>query len=121
MIMKKIQFICYPKCSTCQKAKAYLDAKGIDYQIRDIKTETPSFEELKVWHELSGKDIKSFFNTSGMLYRQLQIKDKLPSMTLDEKLELLASDGMLIKRPLLIDSSNVLIGFRSNKWDEHFK
>lgn len=114
----KTLFIQYPKCSTCQKAKKWLDENNISYDDRHIKEQNPTAEELKVWHEKSGLDIKKFFNTSGMLYKEMQLKDKLPSMTLEEKYALLATDGMLVKRPLLVTENTVLTGFKEGDWKE---
>ena len=111
-------FVCYPKCSTCQKAKAYLDAKGLACQVRDIKWENPSAEELRTWWKRSGLPLKRFFNTSGLKYKELKLKDRLASMSEDEQLELLASDGMLVKRPLVIDGETVLTGFKEAEWRE---
>ncbi len=111
-----LTFICYPKCSTCKKAKAFLDEAGVQYTIRDIKTDNPSYDELKGWFAVSGLPTKKLFNTSGLLYKSLGLKDKLPSMSEDECLRLLATDGMLIKRPLLIDKSRVLAGFKPDEW-----
>ncbi len=111
-------FIEYPKCSTCKKAKKFLDDNNIKYIDRNIVTDNPTKNELKKFLEISGKDIKTFFNTSGNLYKELHLKDKLPSMTLDEKLELLASDGMLVKRPLLVGDDFVLTGFKDSIWNE---
>ncbi len=109
-------FICYPKCSTCKKAQAYLDGIGANYELRDIKLNNPSYDELKAWHDMSGLPIKRFFNTSGLLYKSLNIKDKLPAMNDDESLKLLATDGMLVKRPLLIGDGSVLVGFKQDEW-----
>ena len=111
-------FIEYPKCSTCQKAKKWLDAHGIAYTDRHIKEENPTAEELRAWQAKSGQPLKKFFNTSGMLYRELGLKDKLPAMSEEEQIELLASDGMLVKRPLVILEDGVLIGFREKAWEE---
>ena len=111
-------FICYPKCSTCQKAKAYLDGKGAEYESRDIKTDNPSYDELKSWLAVSGLPVKRLFNTSGLLYKSLRLKDKLPAMSDDACLKLLASDGMLVKRPLLIGESFALVGFKESEWSE---
>ncbi len=113
-----VTFICYPKCTTCKKAQAWLEANNIDYVLRDIKEDNPSLEELKVWHKESTEPLKKFFNTSGLLYRSLELKDKLPEMSEDEMLELLSSDGMLVKRPLLLGEGFVLIGFKEAKWQE---
>lgn len=111
-------FICYPKCSTCKKAEQYLQAKGLSFTVRDIKTDNPTVDELRTWHEASGLPLKRFFNTSGILYKQLGLKDKLPTMSEDEQLELLASDGMLVKRPLVIYDGGVLVGFKQAEYDE---
>ena len=105
-------FLCYPKCTTCMKAKKWLDENGIEYEFRDIKQENPTYEELKAWYEKSGLDIKKFFNTSGLLYKSMQLKDKLPEMSLEEKLKLLSTDGMLVKRPMLITDDKVVVGFK---------
>ena len=110
-------FICYPKCSTCQKAKAFLDEKGISYVLRDIKTENPTEQELRQWHALSGLPLKKFFNTSGLQYRALELTKKLPTMTEDQQFALLATDGMLVKRPLLIGEDFVLVGFKQADWE----
>ena len=111
-------FICYPKCSTCAKAKVWLDEKGLEYDFRDIKLNNPKIDELELWYEKSGLDIKKFFNTSGLLYKELKLKEKLPLMTTEEKLALLSSDGMLVKRPLLIGDDFVLVGFKEKEWAE---
>jgi len=111
-----LTFICYPKCSTCQKAKALLDSYRVQYDIRDIKTDNPSYGELKAWLELSELPVRKFFNTSGQLYRSLGLKDKLPLMSEDECLKLLATDGMLVKRPLLVYEFRALVGFNSGDW-----
>lgn len=111
-------FIEYPKCSTCQKAKKWIDDNGIEYDERHIKESNPTFEELKEWYEKSGLPLKRFFNTSGMLYKSMQLKDKLPNMSDEEQLKLLATDGMLVKRPLLIGDDFVLCGFREKEWQE---
>ncbi len=111
-----INFICYKKCSTCKKAEKWLNDNGIQYTARDIKTANPSFEELEQWYNQSPYPLKKFFNTSGLLYKSLQLKDKLPSMSEKECLKLLCSDGMLVKRPLLIGDDFVLIGFKENEW-----
>ena len=110
-------FIHYPKCSTCQKARAWLDGRGIPYETRDIKEDRPTLEELREWTARSGLPLKKFFNTSGMLYRDLGLKDKLPAMSEEEQLALLASDGMLVKRPLLVTDRAVLPGFREKEWE----
>lgn len=111
-----MEFICYPKCSTCQKARKWLEASGISFEERNIKENNPGLEELRAWHQQSGLPLRKFFNTSGMLYRELQLKDKLPAMTGEEQLALLASDGMLVKRPLLIGDGFVLVGFKEADW-----
>lgn len=111
-------FVCYPKCSTCKKAEQYLQAKGLSFTVRDIKTDNPTVDELRTWHEASGLPLKRFFNTSGILYKQLGLKDKLPTMSEDEQLELLASDGMLVKRPLVIYDGGVLVGFKQAEYDD---
>ncbi len=116
-----IQFIWYPKCGTCQKAKKWLDAQGIEYNIRNIAEEEPTREELSLWIPQSGLDIKKFYNTSGQLYRALELKEKLPSFTDEEKIGLLATDGMLVKRPILINGDKVLVGFKETQWKEFFK
>lgn len=109
-------FICYPKCSTCKKALKFLEENNINYELRDIKLNNPNKEELDKLIKLSGKDIKSFFNTSGLLYRSLGLKDKIPNMSYEEKLELLASDGMLVKRPIFVTNNMVLVGFKEKEW-----
>ena len=111
-------FICYPKCSTCRKAQDWLDAHGIAYTLRDIKTDRPSTEELRGWQARSGLPLRRFFNTSGLLYKSLELKDKLPTMDEDAQLELLASDGMLVRHPLLVGESTVLVGFRQAEWEQ---
>lgn len=113
-------FIEYPKCSTCKKAKKYLDDNNISYEDRNIKDNNPTKDELKKYIELSNKDINNFFNTSGLKYRELYLKDKLKSMTFDEKLDLLSTDGMLVKRPIIVNEKNVLIGFKEKEWQELF-
>ena len=109
-------FVQYPKCSTCKKAKKWLDDHGIKYTDRHIVEENPTYEELKKWYEMSGLPLKKFFNTSGMLYREMQLKDKLPTMTEDEMLKLLATDGMLVKRPVVVKGETVLTGFKEAEW-----
>ncbi len=111
-------FICYPKCSTCRKAQAWLEQKNIPYTMRDIKTDKPSAEELRTWVAQSGLGVRKFFNTSGLLYKSMQLKDKLPVMSEEEQIDLLATDGMLVKRPLLIGDGFVLVGFREKEWEE---
>lgn len=113
-----MEFICYSRCSTCQKAKKWLDEHSIEYTERPIKEDNPSAEELKEWHERSGLPLKRFFNTSGMLYKELKLKDKLPGMSDEEQYELLATDGMLVKRPLLVSDDSVLTGFKEKEWEE---
>ncbi len=107
----------YPKCTTCQKAKKWLDAHNIAYEDRHIVENNPSYEELKEWYEKSGLPLKKFFNTSGILYKEMQLKDKLPDMSEEEQLKLLASNGMLVKRPLVVDGATVLTGFREAEWE----
>jgi len=114
-------FICYPKCTTCQKAKAWLDGQGVAYELRDIKQDNPSQEELTTWWKTSGLPLKKFFNTSGLQYKALNLKEKLPNMSEEEQLTLLSTDGMLVKRPLLIGDDFVLTGFRQPEWDEAVK
>lgn len=109
-------FVCYPKCSTCQKAKAFLDERGAQYELRDIKLDNPTSEELKDWQERSGLPIKRFFNTSGLRYKELGLADKLPGMDREEQLDLLATDGMLVKRPILVGEGFALPGFRPGEW-----
>ena len=110
-------FICYPKCSTCQKARTWLDEKSITYDFRDIKLENPTAEELTRWWKLSGLPLKKFFNTSGLQYKALGLKDKLPGMSEEEQLALLATDGMLVKRPILVGEGFVRTGFRPAEWE----
>ena len=109
-------FVCYPKCTTCQKAKQWLDEHGVAYDLRDIKEETPTESELREWHARSGLPLKRFFNTSGLQYKALNLKDRLPDMGEDEQFALLASDGMLVKRPLLIADEGVLVGFKEAEY-----
>lgn len=111
-------FVEYPKCTTCQKAKKWLDAHGVEYTDRHIKEENPTIEELKEWHSRSGLPLKKFFNTSGMLYRELGLKEKLPSMSEEEQYALLATDGMLVKRPIAVTDETVLVGFKEKEWEE---
>ena len=113
-----LKFICYPKCTTCQRAKKWLDDNKIEYELRDIKLDNPSLEELTKWYNKSGLPIKKFFNTSGLLYKSLDLKNKLPEMSEDEMLKLLATDGMLVKRPLLIGNDFVLVGFKETEWKD---
>lgn len=111
-------FLEYPPCSTCKKAKTWLNEKGAAYEARHIKENNPSYEELKAWYQRSGLPLKKFFNTSGLQYRALELKDKLPAMTEEEQLRLLASDGMLVKRPMLVTETTVLVGFRAEQWEK---
>ena len=113
-----IKFICYPKCTTCQKAKKWLDDNKIGYELRDIKEDNPSLEELTRWHKASGLPIKKFFNTSGLLYKSMALKDKLSTMSEEEQLKLLSTDGMLVKRPLVVGKNFVLVGFKESEWSE---
>lgn len=110
-------FLCYPKCSTCRKAQDWLDDHGIAYDLRDIKLNNPTAEELTLWYRKSGLPLKKFFNTSGLQYKALGLKDKLPAMSEEEQIALLATDGMLVKRPLLIGEEFVLTGFRPREWE----
>lgn len=109
-------FLCYPKCSTCKKAAAWLDEHGIAYTVRHIADENPTYEELKQWHAKSGLPLKKFFNTGGLVYKELALKDKLPTMTDDEQLRLLCTNGMLVKRPMLVTDTTVLVGFKPDEW-----
>ena len=113
-----ITFVCYPKCTTCQKAQKWLNENHISYEIRDIKTANPSFDELAAWHKISGLPLKKFFNTSGLLYKSMQLKEKLPGISEEEMLKLLATDGMLVKRPLVVGDDFVLVGFKETEWKE---
>ena len=113
-----MKFICYPKCTTCQKAKKWLDENKIEYKLRDIKEDNPNYEELSAWYKKSGLPLKKFFNTSGLLYKSMELKDKLPNMPEEEQLKLLATDGMLVKRPLVIGDDFVLVGFKESEWSE---
>lgn len=112
-----LKFICYPKCSTCQKARRWLDENGVPYELRDIKTENPTAEELAAWYKRSGLPLRKFFNTSGLLYKSMELKTKLPTMTDEEMLALLATDGMLVKRPLAVGDDFVLLGFKEAEWE----
>lgn len=114
-------FLEYPPCSTCKKAKAWLEEQGVTYTARHIKEENPTYEELKLWYQRSGLPLKKFFNTSGLLYKSMNLKEKLPSMTEEEQLRLLASDGMLVKRPLVVLEDAVLTGFRESEWQKLLK
>ena len=111
-------FLQYPPCSTCQKAKKWLDANGISYTDRHIKEKNSTYEELKTWYQMSGLPLKKFFNTSGLLYKSLNLKEKLPTMTEEEQLRLLATDGMLVKRPLVVKDQLVLTGFKEAQWEQ---
>lgn len=113
-----LKFICYPKCTTCKKAEKWLNDNGIEYEFRDIKENNPTFEELTKWYKMSGLTLKKFFNTSGLLYKSMNLKDKLSKMSEEEQLKLLATDGMLVKRPLLIGNDFVLVGFKENEWND---
>lgn len=112
-----MKFICYPKCTTCKKARKWLDEKGIRYEMRDIKEDKPSYDELVEWYHKSGLPLKRFFNTSGQLYRSMGLKDKLADMSEEEQLQLLASDGMMVKRPIGIDGDVIHIGFKEAEWE----
>ena len=116
-----LKFICYPKCTTCQKAKKWLEQSGISAEVRDIKQDNPGAEELKKWHAASGLPLRKFFNTSGLLYKSLALKEKLPLMSDEEQLQLLASDGMLVKRPLVVTEDTVLVGFKEADWEARLK
>lgn len=111
-------FVHYPKCTTCRRAKKWLDEHQIAYEARDIKEQNPSLEELTQWYQKSGLPLKKFFNTSGMLYKEMKLKEKLPEMSEDEQLTLLASDGMLVKRPIVVTEDQVLVGFKEAQWEE---
>ena len=113
--------VCYPRCSTCRKAVKWLEDNDIEYIYRDIKTDNPTEEELREWHAISGLPLKRFFNTSGMLYKDMHLKDRLPDMSEDEQFRLLASDGLLVKRPIAVSDSKVLVGFREAEWEAAFK
>ena len=116
-----LKFICYPKCTTCQKAKKWLDDNKMEYELRDIKLNNPTLEELTEWYKKSGLPLKKFFNTSGLLYKSMDLKNKLPDMTEDEMLQLLSTDGMLVKRPILVGNDFVLVGFKEVEWNEKIK
>ena len=113
-----MQILCYPRCTTCKKAIKWLDEKGVEYEYRDIKEKNPKKSELKKWIKASGLPVKKFFNTSGQLYREMQLKDKLPEMSEADMIDLLATDGLLVKRPLLITDDKVLVGFKEAEWEE---
>lgn len=110
-------FVCYPKCTTCQKAKKWLSEREMEFEERDIKEDNPTKEELTAWYQKSGLPLKRFFNTSGMLYKEMQLKDKLSDMSEDEQLSLLATDGMLVKRPIVVTEEKVLVGFKEKEWE----
>ena len=114
----KYQFICYPKCTTCQKAQKWLDEKGVEYEIRHIKEAQPTYAELKKWYHENAYELKRYFNTSGQLYKAMELKGRLPLMTEEEQLRLLATDGMLVKRPLIVCDDFVLVGFKEKEWEE---
>lgn len=114
-------FLCYPRCSTCQKAKKWLEEHNIEFTERNIVEENPSFDELQTWYKQSGLPLKKFFNTSGLVYKEMQLKDKLPSMSEEEQLKLLASNGMLVKRPMVISEDKVLVGFKESEWKAFLK
>ena len=113
-----MKFICYPKCSTCQKAKKWLEEHNVEYSERHIVENNPTYDELKEWYTKSGLPLKKFFNTSGLLYKEMQLKDKIPTMSEEEQLKLLATNGMLVKRPLLVLENTVLVGFKEEQWNE---
>ena len=113
-----LKFICYPKCTTCQKAQKWLDEKGIKYELRNIKEQNPCYNELSAWYKKSGLPLKKFFNTSGLLYKSMNLKEKLPQMSEEAQLKLLATDGMLVKRPILIGEKFVFVGFSEKDWSE---
>ena len=115
------QFICYPKCTTCKNAQKWLDDNGIEYKVRDIKEKNPTEKELRKWQKKSGLPLKKFFNTSGLLYKEMKLKDKIPTMSDDEVFALLATDGMLVKRPILIKDEKVLVGFKEADYEAAFK
>ena len=114
-------FICYPKCTTCKKAQKWLDDNGVEYKLRNIKEENPNKQELKEWYSKSSKELRKFFNTSGLLYKSMELKNKLPGMSEEEMISLLATDGMFVKRPLLIGDDFVLTGFKEAEWKEALK
>lgn len=116
-----IKFVCYPKCTTCQRARKWLDENMVGYDLRDIKLENPMREELSAWYKMSGLPLKKLFNTSGLLYKSLDLKNKLPKMTEEEMLDLLSSDGMLVKRPIVVGDGFVLVGFNADAWREALK
>lgn len=116
-----MEFVCYPKCTTCQKAKKWLNENQIEYTERHIAEDNPSYDELKEWHRKSGLPLKKFFNTSGLLYKENNLKEKLPAMSEEEQLQLLATNGMLVKRPIVVDGDTVLVGFKEAEWSERLK
>ena len=116
-----LTFICYPRCTTCQKAQKWLDEQGIEYNLRDIKNDNPTLPELTEWYRKSGLPLRRFFNTSGLLYKSLELKTRLPQMSESEMLELLATDGMLVKRPIVVDGEKVLVGFKEAEWSERLR
>ncbi len=116
-----MKFICYPKCTTCKKAQAWLDSKGLTYEVRDIKTENPTEAEISAWYKKSGLPLKKFFNTSGLLYKSMQLKDKIADMTEEEQIKLLSTDGMLVKRPILVTENTVLVGFKEKDYETLLK
>lgn len=115
-----LEFICYPKCTTCQRAKKWLDDNKTEYELRDIKEDNPSYDEISAWYKMSGLPLKKFFNTSGRLYKSMELKDKLPTLSEDDQLKLLATDGMLVKRPLVIGEDFVFVGFKASEWEEKY-
>lgn len=117
----KFLFIEYPKCSTCKKAKKWLEEHGIEFEDRNIVENRPTSEELEKWIKKSGLEIKRFFNTSGLKYKELKLKEKLPNMSKEEQIKILASDGMIVKRPLLISEDKILVGFKEKEWEEVIK
>ena len=116
-----MEFVCYPKCTTCQKAKKWLNENQIEYTERHIAEDNPAYDELKEWHRKSGLPLKKFFNTSGLLYKENNLKEKLPAMSEEEQLQLLATNGMLVKRPIIVDGDSVLVGFKEAEWSERLK
>ena len=116
----KVHLLWYPKCSTCRKARQWLEEREVAFELRDLKEERPSMEELRQWHQQSGLPLKKFFNTSGMVYKSMGLKDRLPDMSEEEQLSLLTSDGMLVKRPILVTETRVTVGFRQEVWEEIF-
>lgn len=118
--MEPFLFVCYPRCTTCQKARKWLDERGFSYTFRDIKTDRPTGEELRAWHAKSGLPLKRFFNTSGIPYREGRVKDRLPAMGEEEQFDLLATDGMMVKRPIVVADGFVLVGFKQEEWEKAF-